>query len=132
MAAPIQKKAWDHWNKMNPGQFWAAPMVGQSEQAYRMFVRAHGATCCHTPMIDASGYARSEEYRKEFGMQDVEPADKPLVVQLGGSNIDDLVASARLVEPWCDAIELNVGCPQRYVEIESVEIERRITIRSRV
>ena len=41
--------------------------------------------------------------------------DRPLVVQFGGSNLADLAASCRLVEALdcCDAVELNVGCPQR-------------------
>lgn len=91
---------------------WSAPMVGQSEPAFRMLVRRYGATVCTTPMIDAGGYARSAEYRREFPWFD-EAGDRPLVAQLGGSHIPDLVESCRLVEPHCDAVELNVGCPQK-------------------
>ena len=108
-----RKRAWEQWGKLNPGQYLAAPLVGRSELAWRMLVRSQGTTCAHTPMIDAGGYAKSEGYRKQFPMKNVEPRDTPLVAQFGGSNIDLLVAAAKLAEPHCDAIELNVGCPQR-------------------
>jgi tRNA-dihydrouridine synthase len=39
--------------------------------------------------------------------------DRPLVAQLGGAGISELVSAARLVEPFCDAVDLNLGCPQR-------------------
>jgi hypothetical protein len=41
---------------------WLAPMVGQSEPAFRMLCRKYGATLCTTPMIDPAGYVRSERY----------------------------------------------------------------------
>lgn len=40
---------------------WLAPMVGQSEPAFRMLCRKYGATLCTTPMIDPAGYVRSEK-----------------------------------------------------------------------
>jgi tRNA-dihydrouridine synthase len=61
-------------------------------------------------MIDAAGYARSETYRKQFPFV---PEDRPLIVQLGGSNPADLAAAAALAAPFCDGVELNIGCPQR-------------------
>lgn len=41
---------------------WLAPMVGQSEPAFRMLCRKYGATLCTTPMIDPAGYVRSERW----------------------------------------------------------------------
>ena len=73
---------------------WLAPMVGQSEAAFRMLVRRYGVTLCTTPMIDPAGYARSEKYRSEFAFF---AEDRPLVVQFGGSDAATLVAAAELV-----------------------------------
>ena len=61
-------------------------------------------------MIDASGYARSESYRNQYPFI---PEDRPLIVQLGGSDPTDLAAAAAFAAPFCDGIELNIGCPQR-------------------
>ncbi len=40
------------------------------------------------------------------------PEDRPLIVQFCGNNPDHLLTSAKLLEPYCDAIDINLGCPQ--------------------
>lgn len=38
--------------------------------------------------------------------------DRPLVVQFCSNSPDDWLAAAKLVQPYCDAVDLNLGCPQ--------------------
>ena len=90
-------------------RYWCAPMVGQSELAFRMMTRHFGVGICSTPMINAAGYVASERYRKLFKWS---PQDRPLIVQFCGDKSADFLAASRLVENYCDAVELNLGCPQ--------------------
>ena len=88
-----------------------APMVGASELAFRLLCRKYGATLAYTPMMSAAEFARSADYRHaEF--QTV-PEDRPLVCHYAANDPAEFAAAARLVEGKCDAIDLNLGCPQR-------------------
>ena len=51
------------------------------------------------------------EYRqREFQSTDV---DRPLVAHFSANNPETLKRAALLVEDRCDAIDINLGCPQR-------------------
>ena len=61
-------------------------------------------------MINAARFAVDAEYRaQEF---QTTPEDRPLVAHFGGNDPAQLLAAARLVEDRCDAVDLNLGCPQ--------------------
>lgn len=92
-------------------------MVDQSELAFRMQCRARGAALCYSPMYKADEFVRDERARAEFSTC---TEDRPLVVQLCGNDAASLVAAARLVEARCDAVDLNLGCPQNDALTNSV------------
>ena len=88
-----------------------APMVGGSELAFRLLTRRHGATLCYTPMISSAKFPIDEKYRAdEF---QTTPEDRPLVAHFSANDPQQLLQSALLVQDKCDAIDLNLGCPQR-------------------
>lgn len=91
-----------------------APMVDQSELAWRILSRRYGADLCYTPMFHARLFATSEAYRNDmFCNADGDPKfDRPLVVQFCGNKPEEVLAAAKLVEGQCDAVDLNLGCPQ--------------------
>ncbi|CAM9963401.1 unnamed protein product [Ectocarpus sp. 6 AP-2014] len=87
-----------------------APMVDQSELAFRRLCRRYGSNLCYTPMYNSKCFAVSSAYRKSNF--DPHPEDRPLIVQFCGHDPVLLLASAKFVEKECDAIDLNLGCPQ--------------------
>jgi tRNA-dihydrouridine synthase 1 len=90
--------------------YCVAPMVNQSELAFRMLCRRHGATVAYTPMCLAAHFVRDARYRRMV-FQTAE-GDRPLVVQLAGNDPSLLVQAALMVQDDCDAVDLNLGCPQ--------------------
>jgi tRNA-dihydrouridine synthase 1 len=92
-----------------------APMVGASELAFRLLCRKYGATLAYTPMMDAARFAQDAEYRKsEFQTC---PQDRPLVCHFSANTPEDFTAAAVAAQPYCDAIDLNLGCPQRTAHV---------------
>lgn len=90
-----------------------APLHESSDHPMRVLLRQQGAAdFCYTPMIHANQFRRScDEVRaKEFQSS---AEDRPLVVQFAASDADDLIESALAVQFDCDAIDINLGCPQK-------------------
>ena len=64
-------------------------------------------------MIDSRRLVEDSEYR-EFCLRDLAgEGDSPLIVQFSANDPEILLQAARLVEPHCDAVDINLGCPQR-------------------
>ncbi|WKX92146.1 hypothetical protein Q1695_010291 [Nippostrongylus brasiliensis] len=87
-----------------------APMVDQSELAFRMFVRKYGAHITVTPMIHAHLFVNDTTYRRNSLA--LCHADRPLIVQFCANKPETFLDACRLVEGFCDGVDLNLGCPQ--------------------
>jgi tRNA-dihydrouridine synthase 1 len=92
-------------------QYILAPMVGASELPFRLLCRKYGAQLCYTPMMSATQFVRDAAYR-QAELQTISE-DRPLVCHFAANDPDEFAQAAKLAEPYCDAIDLNLGCPQR-------------------
>ncbi|XP_061339998.1 uncharacterized protein LOC133286582 [Gastrolobium bilobum] len=105
------ERAWAHWAKLGRPRLIVAPMVDNSELPFRMLCRKYGAEAAYTPMLHSRIFTETEKYREEEFTTCKE--DRPLFVQFCANNPDVLLEAARKVEPYCDYVDINLGCPQR-------------------
>ena len=110
--------AW--WRSIGAPKYICAPMVDQSELAFRELARRYGAGLCYTPMLHAglaAGDSGIQYLERQFTTR---RGDWPLSAQfaghdasvvckaaertlaLAGDNVDNIVA-----------LDLNLGCPQQ-------------------
>lgn len=88
-----------------------APMAGITDLPYRLIMKPAGAGLVFTEMVSAIGLVRAKGRNRTFELLDSRPEERPLGVQLFGSDPDYLAQGARLVASHADLIDLNLGCP---------------------
>ncbi|EGC35795.1 hypothetical protein DICPUDRAFT_151810 [Dictyostelium purpureum] len=102
-------------DKINNGEFMKiqAPMVRFSRLPFRMLCRKWGCDITYTPMIMAAEFNRSESARdSDYTTNQFEDQ---MIVQFGVNNAEELCAAAEKVANTCSGIDINCGCPQRWV-----------------
>jgi len=92
-----------------PNCFVLAPLAGISCTAFRMLCKENGAGLVYTQMIDADIISEktSKEAKQFLNIQD---AERPVTIQLIGSEKNVLFKAIQVVEEFADIIDLNVGC----------------------
>ncbi|CAE6427594.1 unnamed protein product [Rhizoctonia solani] len=99
-------------------KYVVAPMVDQSELAWRILSRRYDAQLAYTPMINAKMFAGNHRRGYQdlnFNIPNGEEGgeqDRPLIVQFCGNDPQKLLESALVVQDHCDAVDINFGCPQ--------------------
>ncbi len=91
-----------------------APMMDRTDRHFRYFMRIITRhTLLYTEMITSPAILRGDrEKLLGFSLE-----EKPLSLQIGGDNPQDLAECARIAEDWgYDEINLNVGCPSSRVQ----------------
>ncbi|KAJ6221911.1 hypothetical protein RDWZM_000456 [Blomia tropicalis] len=96
---------------LQSSRYILAPMVDQSELAFRLYVRQHGVQCTYSPMFNAGLFVKDHKYRREC-LQVLPELDKPMIIQFCANKPETFLEAAKIAEPFCEAIDLNLGCPQ--------------------
>ena len=106
-----------------------APMIEQSDTAFRILTRRYGSNLCFTPMIHAYSFVNKPSYRRKmfhFGSTSSSSSstsngsnnkdntrsvevDRPLIAQIAGSNKEILLKCAQMLQGHVDAIDINLG-----------------------
>ena len=88
-----------------------APMAGVSNIAFRSIVKEFGAGLIYSEMV--SDKALTFRNEKTMKMIHVTDEERPLVMQIFGSDIDSMITGAKILddESNCDIIDINFGCP---------------------
>ena len=99
------------WHSIGAPRYVCAPMVLQSELAFRTLVRRHGCTFCYSPMIPVKAFLALPPSGTSADPQTGGPAtqaayfttlagtaDRPLAVQLGGAEPEEMLAVAQMLQ----------------------------------
>ena len=97
-----------------------APMAGVSDPALRLQCKQMGAGLVVTEFTNIHSIIAKEKQFKE-NMKTIQEfiefseEERPLSVQLFGSDLFVLEKAAKIVEPYFDMIDYNMGCPAPHV-----------------
>lgn len=144
MAPKLRGRAF--YESLGSPKYIVAPMVDQSEFAWRLLTRSflpaelRSSILAYSPMLHAKLFSEKAAYRSEHFKPLKNPVvlptpddkeqqkalsataephldgnpqiDRPLFVQFCANDPEALLAAAKIVQPYCDAVDLNLGCPQ--------------------
>lgn len=102
------------------GPAFLAPMARVSDPALRLQCKQMGAGLVVTEFTNIHSIIAKENKLKEKMktiQEFIEYSDKerPLSIQLFGSNLSALEKAAKIVEPFFDIIDYNMGCPAPHI-----------------
>jgi tRNA-dihydrouridine synthase B len=101
-------------NLILSGRVILAPLAGIADSPFRLLAKQFGASLVYTEMISAEGLTRGG--RGSLRLLDFGPEEKPIGVQIFGSDPDRMASACELASrSRPDLIDINCGCPVRKV-----------------
>lgn len=102
----------EHLNNIKKPWKFLAPMVDNSDHAYRILARRHGAGLCYTEMVNSKVFVKCNCSPTQNQWYTTDIIDRPLVIQICGDNPEIMLETCLSLQDHCDAIDINFGCPQ--------------------
>jgi nifR3 family TIM-barrel protein len=91
-----------------------APMEDVSDPPFRALCKKHGADLMYTEFISSEGLIR--DAAKSLQKLDIYEYERPIGIQIFGSDLEPMMESARIVEQTNpDILDINFGCPVKKV-----------------
>ncbi|MFM7795485.1 MAG: tRNA dihydrouridine synthase DusB, partial [Candidatus Nitrosotenuis sp.] len=97
-----------------------APMAGVSDPALRLICKEMGAGLVVTELTSIHAIIAKQKQLQAQNLKisefiEYSNNERPLGVQLFGSEIEALEKAAKIVEPYFDIIDYNMGCPAPHI-----------------
>ena len=107
----------DFWNQFRTGFTVLAPMEGVTDIAFRQVtMKAARPDIFFTEFTNVNSYTSEKGRHNALERFRYEPTEKPIVAQIWGTKPDMIAdTAAALKELGYEAVDLNMGCPERHV-----------------
>ena len=86
-----------------------APMAGITDLPFRILCKEYGAGLVYTELISSKALMYGDEKTKTLLASDKK--EKPLAVQIFGSDVEAIKYSVQYLNDIADIIDINMGCP---------------------
>ncbi len=97
----------------------SAPMAGISNESYRYIIKSMGCGLIYSEMISNLGIIYNS--KNTIDMLKISDYERPISIQIFGSDIDSFVSAAKYVNENIhpDILDINMGCPVPKVALKS-------------
>ncbi|MDL2281116.1 tRNA dihydrouridine synthase DusB [Selenomonadales bacterium OttesenSCG-928-I06] len=97
-------------NLLLKNKFFLAPMAGFTDKPFRILAKEAGCGLVYSEMISDKGLLYNNS--KTLEMLSIEETERPIAIQIFGSEPETMAEAAKIVEAkGADIIDINMGCP---------------------
>ena len=86
-----------------------APMAGITDKAFRIICKEFGPSLEYTEMVSSKAIFYDDSKTKK--LIDIQNEDRPMAIQIFGSDPESMGYAARYVSNIADIVDINMGCP---------------------
>ncbi len=97
-----------------------APMAGICDPAFRLLCKELGAGLVFTELTSVHAIVAKEKLLKQQKKKisdfiEFSEKERPLAIQLFGSDLKMLAKAVKIISPYADIIDYNLGCPSPHI-----------------